>query len=101
VIETAGKGKQTFEGILALRQEMDQLAFTYGKRAENVQLLLRHLYRRPAITAIQASEQLEVSHQTASSLLNKMTQDGMLQEITGYQRNRVFVFTRYLTLFGA
>lgn len=101
VIETAGKGKQTFEGILALRQEMDQLAFTYGKRAENVQLLLRHLYRRPAITAIQASELLEVSHQTASALLNKMTRDGMLQEITGYQRNRVFVFARYIDLFGA
>lgn len=101
VIETAGKGKQTFESILELRRDMDQLAFSYGKRAENVQLLLRHLYRRPAITAIQASGLLEVSHQTASALLNKMTHDGMLQEITGYQRNRVFVFTRYLSLFGA
>jgi len=100
VIETAGKGKQTFESILALRQEVDQLAFAYGKRAENVQLLLRHLYRRPAITALQASELLKASHQTASALLNKMTQDGMLQEITGYQRNRVFVFSRYLSLFG-
>jgi Fic family protein len=101
VIETAGKGKQTFEGILALRQEMDQLAFGYGKRAENVQTLLKHLYRRPAITAIQASELLDVSHQTASALLNKMREDGMLEEITGYQRNRVFVFVRYLGLFNA
>lgn len=101
VIETAGKGKQTFEGILALRQEMDQLAFGYGKRAENVQAVLRHLYRRPAITAGQASELLAVSHQTASHLLNNMVADGMLSEITGYQRNRVFVFVRYLALFNA
>lgn len=100
VVQTADKGKQTFEGILALRQEMDELAFGYGKRAENVQTLLRHLYRRPSITAIQASEILNVSHQTASNLLNKMMQDGMLQEITGYQRNRVFVFLRYLSLFN-
>ncbi|MFT0851372.1 Fic family protein [Achromobacter sp. F4_2707] len=101
VIQTAGKGKQTFEGILALRQEMDHMAFTYGKRAENVQRLLRHLYRRPAITATEASTLLEVSHQTASNLLNKMVEDGMLEEITGYQRNRVFVFDRYLSLFSA
>ncbi len=100
VIETAGKGKQTFEGILALRQEMDQLTFGYGKRAKNVQAILCHLYRRPSITASQTSELLEVSHQTASSLLNKMAKDGMLDEITGYQRNRVFIFARYLTLFN-
>lgn len=101
VIQTAGKGKQTFEGILALRQEMDQMAFAYGKRAENLQRLLRHLYRRPAITATEASALLEVSHQTASNLLNNMVEDGMLEEITGYQRNRVFVFGRYLSLFNA
>lgn len=101
IIETASKGKQTFEAILALRQEMDQLAFGYGKRAENVQSVLRYLYRRPAITASRASELLEVSHQTASNLLNKMLEDGMVVEITGYQRNRVFVFERYLDLFGA
>lgn len=101
VIETAGKGKQTFEGILALRREMDALALGYGKRAENVQALLRHLYRRPAVTASQASEILNVSHQTASALLRKMVNDQMLIEITGYQRNRIFFFSRYMRLFNA
>jgi len=101
VIETAGKGKKTFEGILALRQEMDALAFGYGKRAENVQALLKHLYRRPAVTATQASEILQVSHQTASALLRKMADDQMLVEITGYQRNRIFFFSRYVQLFSS
>jgi Fic family protein len=101
VIETAGKGKRTFESILSLRKEVDALVFTYGKRAENVQTLLTHLYRRPAITVLQATELLDVRHQTASALLNKMTEDGILQEVTGYQRNRIFVFERYLSLFNA
>ena len=99
IIETAGKGKATFEGILALRQEMDHLAFGYGKRAENVQKLFKHLYRRPAVTAGQVSDLLGVTHQTASALLNKMVEDNMLSEITGYQRNRIFVFERYMRLF--
>ena len=99
IIETAGKGKQTFEGILSLRREVDGQILSYGKRAENAQILLKHLYRRPAVTAVQAAEILDVSHQSASALLKKMTEDGILDEITGYQRNRVFVFTRYLQLF--
>ena len=99
IIETAGKGKATFTGILELRQEVDHLAFGYGKRAENVQKLLKHLYRRPAVTASQVSDLLGVTHQTASALLNKMVDDNMLSEITGYQRNRIFVFERYMRLF--
>lgn len=101
VIETAGSGKATFEAILVLRQDVDQILLSYGKRAENAQALLRHLYRRPAISAVSASELLNVTHQTASSLLNKMAEDGILEEVTGYQRNRLFMFTKYLSLFGA
>ena len=99
VIETANNGKQTFESILRLRREMDSLLFAYGKRAENAQTLLKHLYRRPAITANDAAALLGVSHQTASSLLKKLVTDGVLVEVTGYQRNRVFFFDRYLGLF--
>lgn len=99
VIETAGNGKRTFERILDLRREMDGLAFAYGKRAENVQKLLNHLYRSPAVTAGEVADLLGVTHQTASALLNKMVKDNMLSEITGYQRNRIFVFERYVSLF--
>jgi Fic family protein len=100
VIETSGKGKETFQRILELRQEVDALTLSYGKRAENVQLLLKNLYRLPAITANDAAELLDVSHQAASALLKKMVSDGILKEITGYQRNRVFMFARYLELFS-
>lgn len=99
VIETAGSGKRTFQRILELRREMDGLAFAYGKRAENVQKLLNHLYRSPAVTAGEVADLLSVTHQTASALLNKMVEDNMLSEITGYQRNRIFVFERYVSLF--
>lgn len=99
VIETAGNGKRTFEQILELRRDMDGLAFAYGKRAENVQKLLKHLYRSPAVTAGKVADILGVTHQTASALLNNMVKDHMLSEITGYQRNRIFLFERYVSLF--
>jgi Fic family protein len=99
VIETANKGKNTFRGILSLRQEMDARVLSYGRRAENAQLLLKRLYNRPAITANEAATYLQISHQAASALLKALVDDEVLCEATGYQRNRVFLFERYLQLF--
>lgn len=99
VIETAGKGKETFEAILILRQEMDVLILGYGKRAVNAQTLLNHLYTKPFLSVKKAAQLLDVSHPTAASLIKKLVEDGVLHEQTGYQRNQLFFFSRYLNLF--
>lgn len=99
VIEISDKGKATFQQILTLRDEVDTLIFGYGKRAKNAQKLIKRLYNRPAITANGTAELLELSHQAASALLKKLVDDGILLEVTGYQRNRLFIFGRYLELF--
>lgn len=99
IIETAGKGKSTFESILELRSEMDSLILTYGRRAENAQALLTRLYNKPAISIKQAATLLDISHQAASGLIKKMMEDNVLRELSGYQRNRVYVFDRYIDLF--
>ena len=54
---------------------------------------------RPSISANDTAELLGLSHQAASTLLKKLTADKVLNEVTGYQRNRVFFFSRYLALF--
>jgi len=58
------------------------------------------LYRKPAITVNEAAKTLGLTHTAANELLRKMVVDSVLEEITGYQRNRVFMFTRYLRLFA-
>ncbi|MCK5818201.1 MAG: Fic family protein [Psychromonas sp.] len=60
VIETANSGKQTFIEILALRQEIDGVILSYGKRAENAQLLINYLYNKPAVTVNNVSEKLAI-----------------------------------------
>lgn len=99
VIEISNKGKETFQQILSLRHEVDGLIFTYGKRAENAQVLIKHLYNKPVISATRAATLLGITHQTASSLLKKLVDDKILVEMTGYQRHRLFIFERYLGLF--
>ena len=100
VIETASKGKETFQSILQLRQEMDALVLGMERRAENAQELLNQLYKRPSTTVQDVSELLEISPTAATNLIKQFESDGVLREITGYQRNRVYLFERYITLFG-
>lgn len=100
VIETASKGKETFQSILQLRQEMDTLVLGMGRRAENAQQLLNQLYKRPSTTVQDVSELLGISSTAATNLIKQLQSDGVLREITGYQRNRVYLFERYITLFG-
>jgi Fic family protein len=94
VIETANKGKSTFQQILQLRHDMDALIFSYGK------LLIKRLYNKPVTTINGTALLLGISHQAASALLKKMVNDNILVEVTGYQRNRLFIFNRYLALFN-
>lgn len=99
VIETANNGKDTFEGILALKQEIDPIILSYGKRAKNAQKLLEQLYSRPSITINETAKLLDTSHQAATRLIRSMLKDGILNEITGFQRNKAYLFAKYLHLF--
>ncbi len=97
--ETAESGKQTFKSILALRQEIDAQVITLGKRAENVHSLLLRLYKEPVISVNQASDCLGIKYYSANQLVGTMVELGILHEETGWQRNRVFVFRKYLDVF--
>lgn len=99
VVETATKGKQTFIEIMRLRNEVENTILTYGRRAENAKRLLIYLYQHPVISVNETSELLDLSHQAASNLIKKLEENEILQETTGYQRNRLYVFLRYFNLF--
>ena len=99
VAETAEKGRDTFRKILALRMELEAQLSGMGRRATNARHLLNLLFRRPVISAKDLVDQLEMSAPTANVLVGEFEKKGVLREVTGYQRNRVFVFERYLRLF--
>ena len=61
--------------------------------------MLNHLYRKPIVTAANLEEALELSHPTVSALLRDFTRLGLLREVTGAARNRLYIFETYLGLF--
>ncbi len=97
--ETSEKGKKTFQDILALRQKVDTFTMSLGGRAPNAKTLFNNLYKRPIIDANGAATLLGVTHQTASVLIRDLVEAGFLSEMTGYQRNRKYLFSPYFRLF--
>lgn len=99
MIATAEKGKDTFQKILALRNEVEGKLLTMGRRAKNGHRLLTLLYRRPTVNAGTVSKELKISQVAADKLLKSFVDAGILKELTGFKRNRMFQFKAYFDLF--
>ncbi|MBW1862125.1 MAG: Fic family protein [Deltaproteobacteria bacterium] len=100
VSETAENGKQTFQRILVLRQDLERQIVTLGRRAKNGRRLISYLYEHPAVTINQVMELLNIQFNPASNLITSLIDMGILKEITGQRRNRVFLFEPYFKIFA-
>jgi len=99
VIETATRGKETLERIVALRGRYEQKIMRMGKRTDIGQRLLLALFSQPIMNMTQIAEKLSVAFVTATRLVNEFEKRGILQEKTGYSRNRAFELVEYVALF--
>ena len=57
------------------------------------------MFSQPIMNVQQAAGALEVSFNTADALIQLLVKAGILREITGLSRNRLFVLYTYLDLF--
>lgn len=99
VRDTAQKGKETFQSILEIRNEVEKAILSLGKRAANASLLLNYLYSRPIITPNEVAEMLSITHQSASSLIRGFEALNILKKWEKTGRNQPYVFGRYFALF--
>ncbi|PXF57538.1 MAG: cell filamentation protein Fic [Deltaproteobacteria bacterium] len=97
--DTGNKGAATFQSILELRKEVERTTLSLGKKAENARLLLNHLYRKPLVTANEVAELLNVTHQTASSLIRDFENLQILKKWEKIGRSQLYIFGRYFALF--
>lgn len=99
VIETAKNGVNTFKKIIILRQQYEERIITLRGRAKTARELLKVLFSQPIINAQQIQKILHISKPTAHSVINDFVKLGMFHEVTGFDRNRIFMLTEYMNLF--
>jgi Fic family protein len=71
-----------------------------GSKIDKAQQLLLHLYQIPIIDSKQVVKLLNISPSTANRLISEMSELGILHEMTGYKRNRKYIFTEYFRIFN-
>ena len=101
VEETARGSAGVFRAILALKERIERevLPRFSHRRQENAQQLMRNLYAQPVTDVKAVTALLSTTTNTAASLINDMVEQGVLVEMTGGRRNRLFLFHDYLELF--
>ena len=99
VMETAEKGKTTFAQILNLHTNIESELMNLGKKTDNTRKLLKHLYQSPVVSVKQVESILGVKYYSANELIKTLVEINILEETTGYSRNRVFMFKRYIDVF--
>lgn len=101
VEETALASAGVFRDVLGLKQriERDLLPRFSRRRQDNAHTLMRSLYAQPVIDVKRAAEITGASVNTASDLITDLVASGVLTEITGGRRNRLFLFRDYVSLF--
>ena len=97
VATTAGESKRTAEQIFAMREEHRSLVMEHA--GPNGLKLLSELFRQPLINVRTAAALLEVTFPTANKLVGRFEELGLLREMTGRSRARLFRYEPYMRLF--
>ncbi|MDX1315449.1 MAG: Fic family protein, partial [Eudoraea sp.] len=101
VIETSKESIQVFKDIIALKTEIETKRLPrLGSKIKKAQQLLLHLYQIPITDSKQVVKILNISPSTANRLISGLIELGILEEMTGYKRNRKYIFAEYFKIFN-
>ena len=63
--------------------------------------IIKEMYSRPIASVAMLSEMTGVGIANVNSAVNMLVNDGILAEITGGKRNRVFMLIEYMKIFSS
>lgn len=102
VRETAESSIQVFRDIIVLKERLEREVLPHfsTRRQKNAQTFMKYLYQNPLIDIKVVAKLLGLQANTAASLVNDFVRHGVLYELTGKQRNRIFWFKDYFIIFN-
>ena len=98
VRETAEQASEAAGRIVALVDEHRRLIETLGRPAASAQRVFEHMQCSPIASIPVAARKIGVSAPTVAKSLEHMGRLGIVREITGRSRHRLFVYSAYLAI---
>tara|TARA_R110002124_G_scaffold250673_3_gene415831 strand:- start:3089 stop:4042 length:954 start_codon:yes stop_codon:yes gene_type:complete len=101
VRDVAREGARTAGEILKLREDHRRLISEELSRAQagSAAHLLDHMYRSPVVSVASAASIIQRSFANSNTLISRLCDLGLLEEITGRERDRLFRYSPYVSLF--
>ena len=98
VFETATGAVDTANALLELFEQDRQRIRDMGRISGSCLQLHHLMQRRPIFRIPLASEELGINRTSIGNCLKRLIDAGMVSEITGYQKHRLFRYDRYIEL---
>ena len=90
----------TGKKLLALRaKHRNTIDANFGRVAGNGHRVLEKLYAHPMVQVKNVQNWLGTTYPVANNLVMRLVDSGILTELTGQARHRVFSYQSYLSLF--
>ena len=99
VYETAEAAVVTSRKILTLKEEDTKKIIDSFKSSNTALRLLNSLYTYPYVKTDRVMEITKLAKPNAINLTKRFEELGILEEMTGKERNKVYKYTNYLTVF--
>ena len=96
--ETADQAASAARRIVALFEAHRRQIETLGRPAGSVLRVFGHMQRNPIVSIPATAMKIGISAPTVAKSLEHMRRLGILREITGRQRHRLFVYDPYLAI---
>jgi len=98
VIETANESVETARRLLKLFEQDRARIGTLGRSAASMLKVHELLQRQPMISIVPASRKLKVTHPTVMKAIANLEKLGIVGEVSGRRRGRLFAYTRYMSI---
>lgn len=100
VIETCDKAVQGLKNILVLKKDCESnRIITLGKKMFSAQVLLQSLFVDPVVRPERVAQLTGLSMVSVYKLIEDFEKLKILRELTGGQRNRIYIFDEYFKVF--
>ena len=100
IINTAEDSIRVFKETIILKGKCEGKLYQLGKKAPSAKLLLDYIFHQPTFDAEDCAKATKLSLVSSYSLINDFIRIGILKELTGFKRNRVFYFPELFMLFS-